>query len=332
MVTAYGVTFLGMIEKPTTAKKLAAVIGRYQHAVGPNGRPHAVPQFSLAEIVRGLRRGEFEPFFQPKVELASGRIVGAEALARWRHPEKGLIGPDCFIEAMENGGQINELTLAILNRAAQCCSLWRDAGVDATVAVNLSLKSLADVSMAERMTQVVSGHGLKPRHVIFEVTESAMAANLGAELENLTRLRLRGFGLAIDDYGTGYSSMQQLGRIAFTELKIDRSFVKDAFSNSASMAMLESSLEMARKLGMIAVAEGVESEAAFELLKRLGCQQAQGYFLARPMSATDFMEWVQLPRGDSPAPAGAVPDLKPRPANARAALASAGMIAGAPRG
>ncbi|MEP7068160.1 MAG: EAL domain-containing response regulator [Usitatibacter sp.] len=300
MVTAYGVALLGKIEKPTTAAKLAAIIANHKPLDADWGRARAAPRFSLDEIALGLKRGEFEPYFQPKMELATGRIVGAEALARWRHPERGLVGPECFIQAMEDGGLIDELTFAILNRAAQCCRLWRNAGVDATMSVNLSLRSLADFSIADGMMRIVSTNGLEPRHVIFEVTESATVANLGTELENLTRLRVRGFGLAIDDYGTGYSSMQQLSRIAFTELKIDPTFVKHAAEGRANMAMLESCLEMAYKLGIVAVAEGVENLAALELLKSLGCEQAQGHFIARPMEARDFMDWVQLPRTVTP--------------------------------
>jgi EAL domain-containing protein (putative c-di-GMP-specific phosphodiesterase class I) len=181
----------------------------------------------------------------------------------------------------------------MLRKAAARCSAWRTAGLEMTVSVNLSLKSLGDTQIAERVTDLVRSQNLEPRHVILEVTESAAAAEVGRALENLARLRMKGFGLSIDDYGTGYSSMQQLTRIAFTELKIDRSFVANAARQESVRVILQSSLDMARKLGIHAVAEGVETQADYDLLRRLGCDLAQGYFVARPMDAEAYLRWVR---------------------------------------
>ena len=161
------------------------------------------------------------------------------------------------------------------------------------MSVNLSLKSLADVHLADRVTDLVRSQELDPRHVVLEVTESAATTDVGKALENLARLRMKGFGLSIDDYGTGYSSMQQLTRIAFTELKIDQSFVTNAAKQESARVILESSLEMAKKLNMTAVAEGVETQADWNLLRQLGCDLAQGYFIARPMEAGAYLDWVR---------------------------------------
>jgi EAL domain-containing protein (putative c-di-GMP-specific phosphodiesterase class I)/CheY-like chemotaxis protein len=289
MTRAYGLNLLGAITKPLTPKKLQEAILAY---TSPAERS-PTPSFTVEQIAHGLMKGEFEPFFQPKVELTTQLLTGAEAIARWRHPTGGIIRPAAFISAMEESGLIEDLTEVMLTGAASHCRAWRKAGLDITVSVNLSLKSLDDVTLADRVTALVETQGLQPQHIIFEVTESAAAGDLGRSLENLARLRMKGFGLSIDDYGTGYSSMERLTRVPFTELKIDQTFVKNASSQSTSRAVLESSLEMALKLGIMAVAEGVESRSEWELVRNLGCPLAQGYFVARPMEAGEFLGWAR---------------------------------------
>ncbi len=192
---------------------------------------------------------------------------------------------------MEDNGLIDELTWIMLKKAAATCAGWRAVGLDTSVSVNLSLKSLGNVTLADRVTTLVRSQNLDPRHMILEITESAATTDLGRALENLSRLRMKKFGLSIDDYGTGYSSMQQLMRIAFTELKIDQSFVTNAARNEAARVILASSLEMAGKLHISSVAEGVETRADWNLLNELGCDSAQGYFIAKPMPAEEFADW-----------------------------------------
>jgi len=294
MTTAYGINLLGAIEKPITAKALEVAIRGHALPRAKVDRTKVVgPTFTIEEITEGLRNHEFEPYFQPKVELSTGAIKGVEALARWRHPQKGVILPSAFIKPLESSGQIDSLTMSMLEMAAVCCRTWRRGGLDATVSVNLSLKSLADVELADRVTELVLAQELDPRHMVLEVTESAVATHLGSALENLSRLRMKGFGLSIDDYGTGYSSMQQLSHIAFTELKIDESFVRNASRQKASRVILESSLEMARRLNIVAVAEGVETQLDWDLLRSLGCDLCQGYFVAVPMETGEFFRWVK---------------------------------------
>lgn len=291
MTQAYGVRLLGAVDKPPTPRKLEGVIRRYGNV--RMERPAAALPFALAEIEAALARGEFVPFFQPKVETRTGRVVGAEALARWNHPERGWILPHEFIPAIEQSTLMDTLTRGMLDGALRTCRAWRDTGLDASVAVNLSLNSLADVSFADALTAQVRAHSLEPAHVVLEITESAEAAHLGKALENFSRLRMRGFGLSIDDYGLGYSSMQQLSRVPFTELKIDQGFVRNAASRRSSRAMLESSLEMAQKLSITAVAEGVENRSEWDLLRLLGCPVAQGHYIAKPMPAGEVLEWMR---------------------------------------
>ena len=293
MTRAYGVTILGVIEKPIMPAKLDALIKLYQPAQpSPNWPRTTAPSFTLEEIAEGVRNDEFVPYFQPKVEVATGRVKGAEALARWRHPKQGIVAPYLFIKPMEDSGLIDALTWIILRKAAAFCGEWRaTSGLEVAVAVNLSIKVLADVQLAERVTELVRGEHLEPRNIIFEVTESAAMTDIGTVLENLSRLRMKGFGLSIDDYGTGYSSMQQLTRISFTELKIDQSFIANAARQQSARIILESTLGMAKRLNITSVAEGVETQQDSDLLCQLGCQLAQGYFIAKPMDARTFLKW-----------------------------------------
>lgn len=292
MAKAYGIDLLAAIEKPVTSQKLEAVIERYQPPQRSDRPRAASSPFSIDEVRRGLQNGEFEPFYQPKIDLATGRAVGAEALARWRHPERGVVGPYAFIGVMEDGGLIDDLTWVMLQSSARQQYLWAARGLQLAISVNLSLKSLVDTEIAERITQIVRAENVDPHAIILEVTESAAMTQVPQALENLARLRIRGFQLSIDDYGTGYSSMQQLTRVAFTELKIDQSFVMNALDEDSCRVILESSIDMARKLKLKSVAEGAETRGHWDLLRRLGCDIVQGYFIARPMAATDFEAWA----------------------------------------
>lgn len=290
MALAYGVWLLGVIEKPVTLAALGDLIARRDlPRVSP--KPHVVGEqsFGIDEILRGMRHEQFETFYQPKAELASGRTIGAEALARWRHPECGIVAPYAFIAVLEQSGNIDALTFRMLHNAAVACSGWRLNGFDVAVSVNLSLVSLTDTTLADRVTAIVRSAGLAPCHMVLEITETATMTELAPALENLARLRMRGFGLAIDDYGTGFASMQQLTRVPFTELKIDQSFVTDYADNPSSRAVVESSVEMARRLNLRSVAEGVETQSDWNALHALGCDIAQGYFIARPMEEQAFL-------------------------------------------
>jgi EAL domain-containing protein (putative c-di-GMP-specific phosphodiesterase class I)/DNA-binding NarL/FixJ family response regulator len=294
MTEAYGIKLLGVVEKPLSPEKLEPLIKLHKPAKAESDRPKAAgPTFTLEEIAAGLKNNEFEPFYQPKIELATGQVKGAEALARWRHAQQGIVAPYAFIKPLEDNDLIDELTWVMLRTSAAFCSSWHSAGLEATVSVNLSLKSLSDVKIADRVTKLVRRQNLEPRHMVLEVTESAATTDVAEALENLARLRMKGFGLSIDDYGTGYSSMQQLTRIAFTELKIDQSFVANAAKQESARVILESSLVMAKKLKITSVAEGVETKADWDLLRQLGCDLAQGYFIARPMEAGAYLDWVR---------------------------------------
>jgi EAL domain-containing protein (putative c-di-GMP-specific phosphodiesterase class I)/CheY-like chemotaxis protein len=291
MARAYGIHLLGAVEKPVTPQKLAALLARHGRAA-PQKKGGAMEQMAVADIAAGMAAGQFEAFLQPKVLLSTAEVVGAESLVRWRHPERGLIPPAAFVPTIESSGMIDDLTWLMLDQSAALLSSWLKTGREYSLSVNLSLRSLETPSLAERITDRVRAQGVDPRFIVLEVTETAAMTDVGRCLENLVRLRMKGFGLSIDDYGTGYSSMQQLARVPYTELKIDQSFVMGASSQPRLRVMLESSMQMAQKLGLQAVAEGVETRRDWNLLAELGCHMAQGYYIAKPMPAAEFLDWI----------------------------------------
>ncbi|OGT16087.1 MAG: diguanylate phosphodiesterase [Gallionellales bacterium RIFCSPHIGHO2_02_FULL_57_16] len=292
MARSYGHKLLGAVEKPLFPEQLKKLLVLHQQAQKRTAPATAsVASFTLEEVLQAVRERQIEPFLQPKVMLKTGRLIGAEALARWIHPEHGVTGPHAFIPLLEQSGNMEELTFLMLEKTAGACRMLLDKGHTLALSINLSLSSLGDTTLAERITQVVRRAGVDPHHIILEVTESAAMTNVAHALENLARLRMRGFGLSIDDYGTGFSSMQQLTRVPFSELKIDRSFVTDCTVNHSSHVIVDSSIDMARKLNVKSVAEGVETQEEWDMLKNMNCDVGQGYFIAKPMDSAAFLNF-----------------------------------------
>jgi EAL domain-containing protein (putative c-di-GMP-specific phosphodiesterase class I)/FixJ family two-component response regulator len=303
MAAAYGITFLGTIEKPVTPRKLEELIRLHQPVPAQTAeKPAPQLSFSADEILEGLEDDQFVPYFQPQVDIASGQVVGCEALARWHHPQLGVVPPYAFVKALEDANKVDSLMKCMLMKSARFCRALHSRHVDNTVAVNLSVKSLTNVHVAERITEIVHQQQAEPHRLVLEITETAATTDVGTVLENLARLRMKGFHLSIDDYGTGYSSLEQLSRIPFDEIKIDQSFVTHAIKKEPAKVILESSLDMARRLNIKAVAEGVETSANWEMLVDLHCDIAQGYFISRPMPAAKYLEWL-----------GAWPQMAQRP-------------------
>jgi len=294
MSKAYGVELLGTFEKPATPEILQQLIARYRppHARPRKGGTRAAA-FTVEDIRAGLERGEFAPYFQPKVELKTGKVKAVEAFVRWRHPSLGLVKPNAFIPLLERSGHMEQLTWHVIERAVAACRGWRDAGLNLSVSINLSPTSLGEEGLAERILKHIERHGLETQYVTFEITELMAMTDSPVCLENLARLRMKGFGLSVDDYGTAHSNVQQLLRIPFLDLKIDRSFVAGAATNRQMHIALASCLELARKLRRNSVAVGVETREDWDLLRDLGCTYAQGYYIARPMEAAAVPAWIE---------------------------------------
>ncbi|MBL0312776.1 MAG: EAL domain-containing response regulator [Holophagaceae bacterium] len=294
MARAYGLQVLGAIAKPLNLQELTNCLGRFQ----PRGNDHEAyvtrTEFNVEDLKRGLKEREFIAFFQPKVSFETGEVHGVEALVRWFRPGHGVISPFYFIHQMELEGLVTPLTEVLLTQTCGYLKAWARRGFLMTASVNISMHCLEDVSIADRLHDLVKESDCEPKQIILEVTETEVMIDVAKVLNVLARLRLKGFGLSIDDFGTGYSSLQQLSNVPFTELKIDQSFVKDSPTQPRHRTIIETSLDLARKLKLKTVAEGVETRAEWDLLKSLGCQQAQGYFIARPMPGHQMPEWIQM--------------------------------------
>jgi len=306
MTQAYGVKMIGALEKPATREKLFSLLTRYwnpQAAAAVNAPVDFRP--TAGEVLGGFAGAQFEPFFQAIVDLATGDVIGAEALARWQHPVHGILGPDMFLPPLTRAGFLDELSWIMLACSAMEARRWLDAGLNMTVSVNVSATSLVDPGYSDSVNEIVSSHGIKPSNMILELTETEAIGNAAAALENVTRLRMQGFGLAVDDYGVGYSSMHELSRMPFTEIKIDRSFVTAAAKDERPRLIIEQTVAMARQLGLKTVAEGVETRAERDLLQSLGCDRIQGYFVAKPMDGRAFLTWAHQRRAASEAQARA---------------------------
>jgi len=291
MARAYGLYVLGSIEKPLSLEKLEDLLTRYEeHLLEAEKEDHV--EVDLVDLRRGLREGEIVPWFQPQAEFANGKVVGVEALARWER-DGVVIRPQHFVHMLEADGLATELTDVILEGALRWKRRWQDDGLRLNLSVNVSPATLHDPGAADRYQQMVEAHGLSPSEVVLEITESQLMADAALGLGVLARLRLKGFGLSIDDFGTGYSSLAQLSQVPFTELKIDQGFVFGAHSQSRKRAVVEASLDLARKLQLETVAEGVETVEDWQMLAELGCGIAQGYLVGMPVSAEDLAESVR---------------------------------------
>lgn len=293
MSKAYGLNMLGTFEKPATPEVLQDLIAKY---VPPHARADAkkaLPVFTLQDIHEGVQAGQFEPFFQPQVELTTGKVRLVEVFVRWRHPQYGLVPPAAFFPVLEATGHMDELNWAMIERAVAACRHWHDRGLMLSVSINLSVTSLAEPGLADKILKHIQQHQLDSQYVMFEISEMMAMTDVPICLENLARLRMKGFGLSIGDYGTAHSNVQQLLRIPFMDLKIDRAFVAGASQHEQTRIALSSSLELAKKLRRNSVAVGVETREDWDLLRDLGCTYAQGYYIAKPMERDAVPAWIE---------------------------------------
>lgn len=294
LARARRLTILGAVQKPLRPVVLENLLQMMKvvepDVVSPKGnkRPKITPDM----IADGLAGYEFEPWFQPKIDVLAREPVGVEALARWPNSARGPVFPDEFIPVAEQCGLIDELTYQIAEKAARFGKQWRDEGIDFQIAVNISMDSLYVQGFPDRLYQLIRGRDKRTDRYQLEVTESRLMEDLVAPLEALLRLRLKKLSLSIDDFGTGHSNLSELKNLPFDELKLDRSYVQVNNDSGRSQSILEASLLVARKMGMKTVAEGIETLEDWRRLAALGCDQIQGYFTAKPMPGSEISEWV----------------------------------------
>jgi diguanylate cyclase (GGDEF)-like protein/PAS domain S-box-containing protein len=258
----------------------------------------------IGELRVAIDNHDLKLHYQPKASLADGRSQSVEALLRWYHPERGLIPPMDFIPAAQETGLMKPLTLYVLEEALEQIARWDEQGLELSVSVNLATRNLIDASFPDDVAEALERHGIEPARLEFEITESTVLDDPGRTVAVLERLDAMGIKLSVDDFGTGYSSLSYLRRLPVSEIKIDRSFVMRMADDAGDEAIVRSTIELGRNLGLHVVAEGVESEEAWRRLNELGCDYAQGFWLSRPMPAEDVAGWFEGHAQAAPATAG----------------------------
>jgi EAL domain-containing protein (putative c-di-GMP-specific phosphodiesterase class I) len=304
MALAYKVPLLGVVGKPVTAGKLSPLLDLHRSNVPP-GRCDA--QFPLDEVAQAWSKDEFEPWFEPKVDLATGVVRGMSAVARWRHPQQGWLEPASFMASIEARGLNDDFVWLMLRKSAAHCRRWIDLGHDLVVSVNLSFHSLTDPNLAARVQQIAQKEGIDPRCMVLGVNESALNTDLPKALENLARLRVLGFGLRVDDFGAGPMAVEQLPRVAFTELKINSAFVRGADCDESVRVGLAVGLAVASDLKLTTIAAGIGSKEEWNLLYEWGCVLGEGPFISAPLDGEEVGAWLarwQVQRGAAPRKAG----------------------------
>jgi diguanylate cyclase (GGDEF)-like protein len=266
------------------------------------------------ELRRALDEGGLTVAYQPKVSLEDGRLVGAEALLRWQHRDLGFVTPDEFIPLAERTGLIVPLTTYVLDRALRQVARWLVDGLDIGVAVNISVRNLLDSDLPDEIGALLVRHGVEPRRLTLEITESSVMADPTRAIDVLERLSRIGIRLSVDDFGTGYSSLTYLKKLPVDEVKIDKSFVLTMATDAGDAAIVRSIIDLGGSLGLTVVAEGVEDEVSWERLADLGCDIVQGYALCRPIPAPEVTTWLRAwdPAGAVRRSSRAVTELAPR--------------------
>jgi diguanylate cyclase (GGDEF)-like protein len=251
------------------------------------------PPLRLSELRQAIVQDQLFLLYQPKIDLKNDRISGLEALARWRHPEYGLIMPDEFIPAAERTGLINPLTLWVLHQSLTQCRRWHDQEIKVTIAVNLSMWNLDTIELPEQVAGLLHSASVQPTDLELEITESAIMHDPQRSMYTLQAIRELGVRFAIDDFGTGYSSLAHLKKLPVSSIKIDKSFIQNMESDKDSAVIVRAIIDLGHNLGLKVVAEGVETVEAKEMLSDFDCDEAQGYYFSRPVSAADITRFVR---------------------------------------
>jgi len=283
---------VGKLQKPLKADKLDDLIAVAQ-------QQSSVPQpatsniIGVSELKNAISSGQIVAYHQPKIALRTGQFAGTEALARWHHPEWGTVMPSLFISLAEQSGLIEQLTNSILKTAIADVAHWKAGHIHARCSINLSAVVLDNIDLPNEIASRVDAAGLERAQIILEITEGSILKKDAIPMEVLARLRLKGFDLSIDDFGTGHSNIETLRDFPFSELKIDQSFISametDAFANKS----VHASVELGRQLGLRLVAEGVETKSVCDRVKQLGIDQVQGYFYGKPMPPETLARWIE---------------------------------------
>jgi EAL domain-containing protein (putative c-di-GMP-specific phosphodiesterase class I) len=295
LADSFGLKLAGALSKPINPNELALLLSKPVPPLCAPKKTSAAIELALneEELRWGLANNAIELYYQPKVSTQDRRVIGAESLARWRHPTRGLLGPNTFVPAIEALGLIDEFTFCVLRQSVKQLKVWQDQGLPFKLSVNVSMDNLNRLELPELFENILQEYDVAPSAITLEITETQLSHDYVLSLDILTRLRLKGFALSIDDFGTGFSTMEHLMQTPFTELKIDRAFVNGASTNSSAQRILEHSANLGRQFALNLVAEGVETQADWDLILKVGCNEVQGYLIARPMPADELMQWKE---------------------------------------
>ena len=292
LVAAHGLWLIGTLAKPLGGTELRQVLERW--SAGPD-QAHAArqPQLTVDRFRQAIQHGEIEVHVQPQCAPGDGRLLGVEALSRWSTPEIGLVFPDTFIPFATTHGLINELTDYVIRRVLDALAHWDEHGLHITAAINIAATTLHRVDLPDFIHGECAQRNLDVKRLILELTEAGIVDNLSKSLDVVSRLYLAGIELSLDDFGTGHATLSQLRQLPFSEIKLDRSFVGAMMTDPEARTIVESSCELAHRLGLRCVAEGVEDTEALAEVRRLTCSGVQGYLIARPMPIQDFLDWAR---------------------------------------
>jgi len=296
LARAHGLQVAGVLMKPFRITDLQDILNKPSTGELPpraGAQADRKPRLSEAQLGEAIREGRLLLHFQPQVDLIEQKLYGAEALVRWQDPEMGMIFPDQFIPLAEETGLIQPLTDRVLRLALEQAAAWKREGLDLSVSVNIPVMLLGDLSLPNQVQDLLGELQVPPNRLMLEVTETGLVRELKESLDVLTRLRMKGVMLAVDDFGTGYSSLEQVGKVPATELKIDKSFVMNMLESDSSRAIVNSVIEMGRRLNMRVIAEGIETEDIMKALVDAGCRYGQGYLISRPLAPDRFLEWCR---------------------------------------
>ena len=289
--SAHGLDVVAALEKPIDIAVLRATLDQM------SGSGKSQPSTDLAHAIA---LGQLILYYQPVIEMATRRVKGVEALIRWAHPTRGILPPSEFLEQIVNEGLMQPMTDHVLTTGILQAARWHQAGETLTISINITASSLLELNLPDRLAEMCKQHKLPPECLVLEVTETEAMRDVTRTMDVLLRMRIRNIGVSIDDFGTGHSSLRELQRMPFSELKIDKSFVLNMATNKDCAVIVNSVLDLGHNLGLKVIAEGVEDVRIWRMLVEKGCDFAQGFYMAKPMPPEEFNRWLKSWRETTP--------------------------------
>jgi EAL domain-containing protein (putative c-di-GMP-specific phosphodiesterase class I)/ActR/RegA family two-component response regulator len=294
LAQSLGLRIIGHLQKPFPLTELRGLLDTLARMDSPIVSDKSAPvAVSNEQLRRAIEHRQFTNYYQPQIDLETGKVKGVEALARWQHPELGVILPENFIARVEALGLIGKLCWCTAEIALEEAKRFVDSsGAPLQLSINVSMMSLHDLDFPDAFLNLVVAHDFPPEKVTLEITETGLISELSRTLDVLTRLRMKNFQLSVDDFGTGYAMMRQLQNVPATELKIDKSIVEKMHVNDSDRVMVEKIIEMGHELDLEVIAEGVVTQEQYDLLREKGCNGAQGFFFTRALPVDELIAWV----------------------------------------